>query len=104
MGHKVSLTSDGIYYFYCPGCKRGHGFDSRWSFNRNLERPTFQPSLLVRGVEQITDEEAERILAGEHIKPRPFVCHSFVTDGKIHFLNDCTHELAGQTVKMEDDE
>jgi hypothetical protein len=28
-------------------------------------------------------------------------CHIFVRDGKIQFLNDCTHELAGKTVPME---
>jgi hypothetical protein len=28
------------------------------------------------------------------------VCHSFVTDGRIQFLNDCTHPLAGQTVDI----
>ena len=36
-------------------------------------------------------------------KPPVFVCsvcHSFVTDGKIQFLGDCTHELAGQTVEL----
>jgi hypothetical protein len=31
------------------------------------------------------------------------VCHSFVTDGRIQFLSDCTHELAGQTVDLPDD-
>lgn len=28
------------------------------------------------------------------------VCHSFITDGQIQFLNDCTHPLAGQTVPL----
>jgi len=28
------------------------------------------------------------------------VCHSFVTDGRIQFLGDCTHNLAGQTVDL----
>ncbi|WP_241754456.1 hypothetical protein [Cupriavidus basilensis] len=28
------------------------------------------------------------------------VCHSFVTDGRIQFLGDCTHALAGQTVPL----
>ena len=28
------------------------------------------------------------------------VCHSFVTDGRIQFLGDCTHKLAGQTVNI----
>ena len=35
--------------------------------------------------------------------PAPFtchVCHSFVTDGRIRFLGDCTHALKGQTVPI----
>ncbi|MCP8600812.1 anaerobic dehydrogenase, partial [Acinetobacter baumannii] len=27
-------------------------------------------------------------------------CHLFLTDGKIQFLSDCHHELAGLTVDM----
>lgn len=30
------------------------------------------------------------------------VCHSFVTDGRIQFLADCTHDLAGLTVDLPD--
>ena len=30
------------------------------------------------------------------------ICHSFVTDGRIQFLGDCTHKLAGQTVDLPD--
>jgi len=28
------------------------------------------------------------------------ICHSFIRDGKIQFLGDCTHALAGQTVDL----
>lgn len=31
---------------------------------------------------------------------RPAVCHSFVRDGRIQFLADCTHAMAGQTVDL----
>jgi hypothetical protein len=27
-------------------------------------------------------------------------CHSFVTDGRIQFLGDCTHHPVGQTVPL----
>lgn len=27
-------------------------------------------------------------------------CHSFVVDGQMQFLGDCTHALAGQTVPI----
>lgn len=29
-------------------------------------------------------------------------CHSFVRDGKIEFLGDCTHEMAGTTIELPD--
>jgi hypothetical protein len=33
---------------------------------------------------------------------KTFRCHSLVTDGNIQFLDDCTHELKGKTVPLED--
>jgi hypothetical protein len=70
--------------FFCPGCQRVHLFDTRWSFNGSLEAPTFSPSLLCDG------NTPERR------------CHSFVTGGRIQFLGDCHHALAGQTVEIPD--
>lgn len=29
-------------------------------------------------------------------------CHSYVRNGHVEFLSDCTHELAGQTVELPD--
>lgn len=58
-----------------------------WSFNGNLERPTLAPSLLLAYT--ITGEA----------RPQ-YVCHSFVRDGRIQYLGDCTHALAGQTVDL----
>jgi hypothetical protein len=86
--------------FKCPGCKEAHGVNDSWKFNGDFERPTFQPSILVSGTVRLTDAEADRIMAGEKIAPRPTVCHSFVTQGMIQFLPDCTHTLAGQTVPL----
>ncbi|MDX2187790.1 MAG: DUF6527 family protein [Opitutaceae bacterium] len=89
--------------FYCPGCKCGHGVwtekpalnGARWSWNGDMVKPTFSPSLLIdTEYPQGCDEQG---------RPRPSVrtvCHSFVRDGQIQFLGDCTHELAGQTVPL----
>lgn len=70
------------YIFYCPGCKLPHVFDQRWTFSGDVDSPTFSPSLLCN-----PDHESSR-------------CHLFVRDGRIEFLNDCFHSLAGQTVAM----
>jgi hypothetical protein len=99
--HVVRKSSDGKLIFFCPGCQCGHFADDRWSFNGDYVKPTFSPSILVRYTKEITDEEADRIIAGEHIEPIPMVCHSFVKNGEIQFLSDCTHELSGKTVSLE---
>lgn len=89
--HEIGIT--------CLACGEGHSLRG-WKFNDDLERPTFSPSLLVTGVRPITDEEADRVMAGEVIDLPPRVCHSFITDGKIQYLSDCTHELAGKTIQL----
>jgi len=81
------LPPDGIHAFICPGCGRCHAPDERWTFNGDYEKPTFSPSILVK--------------TGHYPKPED-ICHSFVTDGMIQFLSDCTHELAGQTIEIPD--
>lgn len=55
-----------------------------WTWNGDTEKPTVKPSILTS-----MDVPAGRV-----------VCHSFITDGRIQFLPDCTHELAGQTVDL----
>lgn len=64
--------------------------------------PTFSPSIKVESVQELTEEQYARVMAGEHIPPIPTCCHSFVQSGRIQFLSDCTHALAGQTVDLPD--
>lgn len=106
-------TTDGTLLFFCPGCETYHqvwpkskpGNGPRWEWNGRLDKPTFQPSILVRwshGVPSAVDPEVrEKIRSGEIVQTQvDEVCHSFVTDGKIQYLNDCTHALAGQTIDL----
>jgi hypothetical protein len=71
-----------------------------WGWNGSVDAPTFTPSILIRGVQPLTDAEAESVFNGENIEPRPLYCHSFVNDGRIQFLDDCTHSLKSQTVDI----
>jgi hypothetical protein len=96
--------------FQCRGCGQLHAINNGWTWNGDVERPTITPSILVRGT-KITDKGWEEIDAwkasGSPKRDEPFdsiptICHSFVTDGQIQFLSDCTHALAGQTVPLED--
>lgn len=58
-----------------------------WSWNGDMEKPTLKPSILTG------DDEHSRATRK---------CHSFVTDGKIQFLEDSTHEFAGRTMDLLD--
>lgn len=93
---RAELDSTGNWLlFHCPGCDMRHGLPIRptsqakagpWSWNGSLDRPTLTPSVLVRWDHGEQREERR--------------CHSFVRDGRVEFLSDCTHALAGQTVDM----
>ncbi|MCK5021120.1 MAG: hypothetical protein KAS32_29185 [Candidatus Peribacteraceae bacterium] len=56
-----------------------------WSWNGDTEKPTVKPSISTRG--------------GYKCEVK---CHSWVNDGKVQFLNDCSHDLAGQTLDLLD--
>lgn len=83
--------------FYCPGCRGEHTVvvdgPGAWGYNKNPDSPTLWPSVLVTGYIH-TDAP------GYEYNSRVVHCHSFINDGKIQFLSDCNHELAGQTVEL----
>jgi len=108
---KTVEDRDGRFYgirFNCPGCmdedftgahilpvnwtppgreqSPHNAGQAHWEFNGDMERPTFSPSILSR----MTRRDV------------PFVCHSFIRDGQVEFLSDCTHALAGKTVPLPD--
>ena len=112
---KLRSVQGGRLMFWCPGCDEAHqvgvgdGEGPRWGYNGNADAPTFTPSVLVRSGHFVPGQEGKscwcKYNADHPDKPAPFkcsVCHSFVTDGRIQFLGDCTHHLAGQTVDLPD--
>lgn len=107
--------------FWCPGCREMHvvwhgaGPGPRWTWNGDVDRPVFGPSVLVTGhwytPKGAADEQAWQDAGCP--QPRPQFetadtrCHTFVgcngaQPGQIIFLSDCTHELAGKVVDMAD--
>lgn len=96
----ILSRSDHQLFFMCPGCRYWHGVNvdhderPRWGWNGSVDRPTFTPSILVR-----TGRAVDPCHQPEEGDP-PEICHSFVTDGRIQFLADCTHALAGQTLDI----
>ena len=109
LSRRLRNVQGGSLAFWCPGCDEAHVVTSGWTWNGNAESPTFQPSVLVRSghfVPGHVGPECWCTYNRQHAdNPAPFkcrVCHSFVTDGCIQFLSDCTHGLAGQTVPLPD--
>lgn len=120
LGKKLRSVGDGLVMFHCPGCKTGHMITVArdpdfpggpcWGYNDNPDAPTFTPSILVRSGHYSHGETpgdcycdySTRFPDREPIAGKCFRCHSFVTAGKIQFLDDCTHALKGQTVDLPD--
>ncbi|MGL5879184.1 MAG: DUF6527 family protein [Xenococcaceae cyanobacterium] len=102
------------YLFCCPGCGMHHEVTiapnknvkgASWTFNGDKDKPTFSPSILCRieyqGLRPPAVPGGYRQETGGTMSDRPTkICHSFVTDGKIRFLSDCTHDKAGQTLQL----
>lgn len=86
---KYLRTVTGGFACYCPSCKELHihptapPYKTNWSFNGDLEKPTFSPSFR----HAINKEGAE--------------CHYIVTDGQMYFCDDHTDpEFKGKTVPL----
>lgn len=87
--------------FRCPGCDDNHQVGvGTWTWNGDLERPTFTPSVLVGGVQWDSSAPFHKPAHAAVPAGGQIVCHSFVTAGRIQYLGDSTHELAGQTVDL----
>lgn len=84
--------------FVCVGCielERGRGSglhmipvntdqtSPAWDWNGDLQHPTLKPSINTH-------------------HPMGGICHSYITEGQIQYLEDCTHSFAGKTLDLED--
>ena len=107
---KLRFEKDGHISFRCPGCNETHTVNSGWIYYGNPNKPTFSPSILVRSgcyseLHKPSDECWCTYYKEHPDEPKMFKCyrcHSFVRDGRIEFLGDCTHDLKGQTVDLPD--
>lgn len=112
---RLRVAEGGVLLFRCPGCEEMHqvqvgdGPGPRWGFNGDYERPTFSPSILVRTGHYVPGHQPGdgcwcTFCAEDDKDGTPGFsckqCHSFVRDGQIQFLADCSHALAGQTVDL----
>lgn len=105
---------DGRVTFFCPGCKTTHtipygeGLGPRWDWNGSATHPTLTPSILVRSGHHSDRHQEGNACWCTYNAAHPDEedtfecarCHSFVTNGSIQFLDDCSHALAGSTVPL----
>jgi hypothetical protein len=94
----VKETETG-YMIRCPECN-WHEFPKQrlsngaaWTFNGDVEKPTFSPSM----------NECINPTGSPHHQPDIPTkrCHFIVTDGIINFCGDCTHGSAGKSMPLE---
>lgn len=93
----IGIEEGDGYSHWCPGCESMHGIavgqplrnGARWSFDGNVDAPTFAPSINITIGPDSETGEIER-------------CHYFIRAGQIEFCGDCTHALSGQTVPLPD--
>lgn len=97
---KVLTNSDDTekaIVFWCSGCQEAHccRYWSKepkspcWWWNQLEHAPTLSPSVLCNHGDWSQAAGRTR-------------CHLFVRDGRLEYLADCGHVLAGQTVAMLD--
>lgn len=122
LSKKLRSLEGGRVAYWCQGCGHlhqinvGDGPGPRWGYNNNPEAPTFTPSVRVTWTEpanlhnpeamqrDLEDVRARRADGDENARV-PLankVCHTFITDGRVQFLGDCTHQYAGQTLDLPD--
>lgn len=131
ISNKFRNIGGGGLSYWCQGCKEMHtvwlqGHEPndgrpRWSFNGDLEKPVFGPSVLVwwdepanlgnpEQMQRDIEDVQRRRAAGEtdaRVPLRRKTCHTFVgcngaQPGEVIFLSDCTHEFAGTVQPLPD--
>lgn len=83
LGPHLRLVKIGVLSHWCPACDRAHlvnltRYGAQW--DHNGARPTFTPDI--------------RHSDGTGL------CHYFIIDGMVRFLDDCTHIMKGRTVPL----
>ena len=109
---KLVSISGGRVGYWCPGCHTAHHIsvegDRAWQWNRNVDLPSFSPSILVTTGHYLQGHNSEDGCWCTYRQTHPECdvecvrCHAYVTQGKIHFLSDCSHPLKDQIVDLPD--
>lgn len=81
-----------------------------WSWNGDTEKPTLKPSIRTKssrftkeGEKQYEDWAARgypKLSENHTFDSEDVICHTWINDGFVIFLDDCSHELKGQTLEL----
>lgn len=106
----LRLAEDQTLIYWCDGCDCHHsirwgvGDGPRWTWNSEVNKPTFSPSVLYKRemwVPPVTPSNLEEWKKNPWPQEKQmFICHTFITDGMVQYLDDCSHHLKGQTVPI----
>lgn len=95
---KTVIETQTGWMIRCQACQ-WHEFpkigqsSANWSFNGDMERPTFSPSM-----NQMTNSPDSKYYNPECESSR---CHFILREGIIQYCDDCTHELRGQSLPLQ---
>ena len=112
LGRKLRNIEGRLLAFWCPGCDEAHFVrvsgqnGGCWTFDGNVDAPTFSPSVHVTNGHYVPGWRGPKCWCNAEIpggtRFKCARCHSFVRGGRIEFLSDSTHALAGKTVELPD--
>jgi hypothetical protein len=96
---RMYAKDPGKYYFFCPGCAEYHSVSTTrpnangtvFRISGTLQLPTVTPMI---------NRSIEKFNSSKHANNPAHVCNSFIVEGKIRFLENCTHALAGRQVDL----
>lgn len=89
-------AGNGRYFHWCPACEEMHQIYSvsGWTFDGNLQKPTFSPSFKHGGLrcKNIDGRWTGEYVRDDHGKPADGTCHYIITGGMIQFCPDSWHK------------
>ena len=90
------------FFHWCPACEEMHPLPDSWTFDGDLENPTFHPSFRHTGLKTV---KVDGEWTGDWVrdadgKTIPLVCHYNLIAGKLQFCNDCTHSFGTKEVDL----
>lgn len=98
---KLRRTTTGFMH-WCPACEQTHPLPDGWTFDGNLESPTFSPSFKHSGKQAVfvAGRWTGEWKRGADSKALDYCCHYVLTGGVLNYCGDCTHAMAGQSVPL----